>query len=347
MIAMEQMEKKTSGTTAVLETKKRQLLATVQDLEKRYGKGILMKLDDKSSLLHKMPTLSTGSLLLDRALGVGGFPYGRIVEIYGPESSGKTTLALHTIASVQKKGGTAVLVDSEHAFDRNYASNLGVDVPRLLVTQPDSGEQALEIVDTLIRSKSVDLVVVDSVAALVPKAELDGEIGDKKLGAQARLMSQALRKLTGTISKTQSVCLFINQLRQKIGVTFGNPEVTPGGNALKFYASMRVDVRRGLQLKKAGEESAYGHQVKAKVVKNKVAPPFKTAQFDLIYGKGISNEGEIIDLALSLQIINQAGSWFSFNKTKLGQGKESVREKIKNDLKLRAELLKIIQQKIL
>jgi recombination protein RecA len=310
------------------------LQLTLDKLEKSYGKGTIMKLGD--SVIEPTEVISTGSLGLDIALGVGGLPKGRVIEIYGPESSGKTTLAIHAIAEAQKKGGIAAFIDAEHAFDRFYAKKLGVDVENLLISQPDNGEQALEIADNLIRSGAIDILVIDSVAALVPKAEIEGEMGDSKMGLHARLMSQALRKLTGTISKTGCCCIFINQLREKIGVMFGNPETTTGGNALKFYASVRLDVRRISQIKDSDEVS--GNRVKVKIVKNKVAPPFRIAEFDIMFGEGISKAGEIIDLGVEHNIIKKAGSWFSYGDTRLGQGRDAVKTLILDNPELMDEL---------
>ena len=310
------------------------LQLTLDKLEKSYGKGTIMKLGD--SVIEPTEVISTGSLGLDIALGVGGLPKGRVIEIYGPESSGKTTLAIHAIAESQKKGGIAAFIDAEHAFDRFYAKKLGVDVENLLISQPDNGEQALEIADNLIRSGAIDILVIDSVAALVPKAEIEGEMGDSKMGLHARLMSQALRKLTGTISKTGCCCIFINQLRDKIGVMFGNPETTTGGNALKFYASVRLDVRRISQIKDTDEVS--GNRVKVKIVKNKVAPPFRIAEFDIMFGEGISKAGEIIDLGVEHNIIKKAGSWFSYGDTRLGQGRDAVKQLILDNPELMDEL---------
>ncbi len=310
------------------------LQLTLDKLEKSYGKGTIMKLGD--SVIEAQEVISTGSLGLDIALGVGGLPKGRVIEIYGPESSGKTTLAIHAIAESQKKGGIAAFIDAEHAFDRFYAKKLGVDVENLLISQPDNGEQALEIADNLIRSGAIDILVIDSVAALVPKAEIEGEMGDSKMGLHARLMSQALRKLTGTISKTGCCCIFINQLRDKIGVMFGNPETTTGGNALKFYASVRLDVRRISQIKDSDEVS--GNRVKVKIVKNKVAPPFRIAEFDIMFGEGISKAGEIIDLGVEYNIIKKAGSWFSYGETRLGQGRDAVKQLILDNPELMEEL---------
>ncbi|HLR01057.1 MAG TPA: recombinase RecA [Sphingobacterium sp.] len=310
------------------------LQLTLDKLEKSYGKGAIMKLGD--SAVEPIESISTGSLGLDIALGIGGVPKGRVTEIYGPESSGKTTLATHIIAEAQKKGGIAAIIDAEHAFDKYYAQKLGVDVENLLIAQPDNGEQALEITDNLIRSGAVDVVVIDSVAALVPKGEIEGEMGDSKMGLQARLMSQALRKLTGTISKTNCSCIFINQLREKIGVMFGNPETTTGGNALKFYSSVRLDIRRMGQIKDTDEVS--GNRVKVRVVKNKVAPPFRIAEFDIMFGEGISKVGEILDLGVDYNIIKKAGSWFSYGDTRLGQGREAVKKLLLDNPDLMEEL---------
>ena len=318
------------------------LQLTIDKLEKSYGKGAVMKLGDAP--IEMMEFISTGSLGLDIALGIGGVPKGRVIEIYGPESSGKTTLATHIIAEAQKAGGIAAFIDAEHAFDQFYAQKLGVDIENLLISQPDNGEQALEIADNLIRSGAIDVIVIDSVAALVPKAEIEGEMGDSKMGLQARLMSQALRKLTGTISKTNCCCIFINQLREKIGVMFGNPETTTGGNALKFYASVRLDIRRISQIKDSDEVS--GNRVKVKIVKNKVAPPFRIAEFDIMFGEGISKSGEIVDLGVEYGIIKKAGSWFSYGETKLGQGRDSVKQLIGDNPELSEELEKKIKDVI-
>jgi recombination protein RecA len=323
----------------VKEEKLKSLQMTMDKLEKSYGKGIVMKLSDDPHI--DVPALSTGSLTLDIALGIGGIPRGRVVEIYGPESSGKTTLAMHMIAETQKLGGLAAFIDAEHAFDRNYAEKLGIDIENLYMSQPDYGEQALEIAEYLIRSSAIDIVVIDSVAALTPKAEIEGEMGDSKMGLQARLMSQALRKLTAAISKTNCVCIFINQLREKIGVMFGNPETTTGGNALKFYASVRLDIRRTAQIKEGTE--SIGNRVKVKVVKNKVAPPFRVAEFDIMFGQGISRSGEVLDLATELNIVAKAGSWFSYKDNKLGQGRDAVKKLLEDN----PELLEEIQKEIL
>ena len=310
------------------------LQSTLDKIEKNYGKGSIMKLGDRPDETYE--AISTGSISLDTALGIGGFPKGRIIEIYGPESSGKTTLAIHAIAESQKKGGIAAFIDAEHAFDPVYARKLGVDIDNLLVSQPDNGEQALEIADNLIRSGAIDIIVIDSVAALTPKAEIDGEMGDSKVGLHARLMSQALRKMTSTISKTGCCCIFINQLREKIGVMFGNPETTTGGNALKFYASVRLDIRR-IQAIKDGDQNI-GNRVKVKVVKNKVAPPFRTCEFDLMFGEGISKLGEIIDLGVETGIIKKSGSWFSYGESKLAQGREAVKVLLRDNPELSEEL---------
>lgn len=319
------------------------LQLTIDKLEKSYGKGTVMKLSDER--VQDIPAISTGSLGLDIALGVGGLPRGRVIEIYGPESSGKTTLSMHAIAEAQKNGGLAAFIDAEHAFDKTYAEKLGIDTENLLISQPDNGEQALEIAEHLIRSGAIDIIVIDSVAALVPKAELEGEMGDSKMGLQARLMSQALRKLTGTLNKTACTCIFINQLREKIGVMFGSPETTTGGNALKFYASVRLDIRRIGQIKE-GADNVVGNRTKVKVVKNKVAPPFKVIEFDIMYGEGISKVGEIIDLGVELDVIKKAGSWFSYENNKLGQGRDAVKELLKDNPELMEELEKKIKEKI-
>jgi len=317
------------------------LQLTVDRLEKTYGKGIVMRLSDSST--QDIPVISTGSIGLDIALGVGGLPRGRIVEIYGPESSGKTTLSMHCIAEAQKTGGMAAFIDAEHAFDKNYAEQLGIDTENLLISQPDNGEQALEITENLIRSGAIDIIVIDSVAALVPKAEIEGEMGESKLGLHARLMSQALRKLTAAISKSNCICIFINQLREKIGVLFGSPETTTGGNALKFYSSVRLDIRRIGQLKDGTDN--IGNRVKVKVAKNKVAPPFKIAEFDIIFGQGISKAGEIIDIAAELDIVQKSGSWFSYNDDKLGQGRDGVKNLIQDNPELMEELEKKIMER--
>lgn len=319
------------------------LQLTIDKLEKTYGKGAVMKLSDERVV--DIPAISTGSLGLDIALGIGGIPRGRVIEVYGPESSGKTTLAMHCIAEAQKAGGLAAFIDAEHAFDKTYAEKLGIDTENLLISQPDDGEQALEITEHLIRSGAIDIIVIDSVAALVPRGELEGEMGDSKMGLQARLMSQALRKLTGTISKTGCSCIFINQLREKIGVMFGNPETTTGGNALKFYASVRLDIRRIGQIKESADNIT-GNRTRVKVVKNKVAPPFKVVEFDIMYGLGISKSGEILDLGVELEIIQKSGSWFSYEGNKLGQGRDSVKALIEDNPEMMEELEKKIREKV-
>lgn len=317
------------------------LQVTLDRLDKSYGKGSVMRMGDEP--VEKLEVIKTGSITLDRALGIGGLPKGRVVEIYGPESSGKTTLAIHAVAEAQKKGGIAAIIDAEHAFDQFYAKNLGVDIDNLLISQPDNGEQALEIADNLIRSGAIDILVIDSVAALTPKAEIEGEMGDNQMGLQARLMSKALRKLTGSISKANTCCIFINQLREKIGVMFGNPETTTGGNALKFYSSVRIDIRRSSAIKNA--DKIIGNRTRVKVVKNKVAPPFQQAEFDIMYGEGISKTGEIIDLGVEMNIINKSGSWYSYGDTKLGQGRDAVKEILLDNPELSEELeKKIIDQ---
>jgi recombination protein RecA len=318
------------------------LKLTMDKIDKDFGKGSVMMMNERAHI--EMEVISTGSIGLDVALGIGGLPKGRVVEIYGPESSGKTTLAIHVIAEAQKKGGMCAFIDAEHAFDSNYAQKLGVDIDNLLISQPDYGEQALEIADRLILSGALDVVVIDSVAALVPKGELEGEMGDSKMGLQARLMSQALRKLTATISKTNSCCIFINQLREKIGIMFGNPETTTGGNALKFYSSVRLDIRRLAQIKDGDE--VIGNHIRVKVVKNKVAPPFRQAEFDIIYGEGISKVGEIIDMGVELGIVQKSGSWFSYNNDKLGQGREAVKQLMTDNPELANEIEIKIREKI-
>ncbi|HTS43219.1 MAG TPA: recombinase RecA [Puia sp.] len=318
------------------------LKLTIDKIDKDFGKGSVMLMNERSQ--DPMEVISTGSIGLDIALGIGGLPRGRVIEIYGPESSGKTTIAIHVIAEAQKKGGMCAIIDAEHAFDSSYAKKLGVDVDNLLISQPDYGEQALEIADRLILSGALDVVVIDSVAALVPKGELEGEMGDSKMGLQARLMSQALRKLTATISKTNTICIFINQLREKIGVMFGNPETTTGGNALKFYSSVRLDIRRLAQIKD-GEE-AVGNRVKVKVVKNKVAPPFRSAEFDIVFGEGISKMGEIIDMGVELGIVQKSGSWFSYGADKLGQGRDSVKQLLLDNPELATEIEGKIREKV-
>ncbi len=318
------------------------LQLTMEKIDKTYGKGAIMRMGE--STVENVSVISSGSMGLDLALGVGGYPRGRVIEIYGPESSGKTTLAIHAIAEAQKMGGIAAFIDAEHAFDRFYAEKLGVDLDNLLISQPDNGEQALEIADQLIRSSAIDIIVIDSVAALTPKAEIEGEMGDSKMGLQARLMSQALRKLTASINKTQTTCIFINQLREKIGVMFGNPETTTGGNALKFYASIRLDIRKVSQLKDG--EDVIGSLTRVKVVKNKVAPPFKKAEFEIRYGEGISKVGEILDLAVEMNIVKKSGSWFSYGETKLGQGREAVKDVVRDNPELMAELEQKIKEQI-
>ena len=331
-----------SGTPAASSEKLKALQAAMDKIEKNFGKGSIMKMGDES--VEQVEVIPTGSIGLNVALGVGGYPRGRIIEIYGPESSGKTTLAIHAIAEAQKAGGIAAFIDAEHAFDRFYAAKLGVDVDNLLISQPDNGEQALEIADQLIRSSAIDIIIVDSVAALTPKAEIEGDMGENKVGLQARLMSQALRKLTATVSKTRTTCIFINQLREKIGVMFGNPETTTGGNALKFYASVRIDIRPGQAIKN-GEE-VLGKQTKVKVVKNKVAPPFRRAEFDIMFGEGISRPGEIIDLGTELGIIKKSGSWFSYNDTKLAQGRDAAKQVVQDNPELAEELEQLIFEEL-
>ncbi|MCD4695600.1 MAG: recombinase RecA [Bacteroidales bacterium] len=318
------------------------LQLTLDKIERTYGKGAIMKLGNSN--IEKIPFISTGSIGLDLALGIGGLPKGRVVEIYGPEASGKTSLAIHAIAEAQKQGGIAAFIDAEHAFDRFYAKNLGVDIENLLVSQPDNGEQALEITENLIRSGAIDIIVIDSVAALTPRSEIEGEMGDSKMGLQARLMSQALRKLTSTISKTGACCVFINQLREKIGVMFGNPETTTGGNALKFYATVRLDIRRISQIKDG--DQIVGNRVRVKVVKNKVAPPFRTAEFDLIYGKGFSKLGELIDLGVDFGIVNKSGSWYSYGDTKLGQGRDAVKALLADNPELAEEIENLVRENV-
>lgn len=328
------MAKTSEENTTPMSEKLKALQAAMSKIEKDFGRGSVMKLGDEQ--IEDVEVIPTGSLALNAALGVGGYPKGRIIEIYGPESSGKTTLAIHAIAEAQKRGGIAAFIDAEHAFDRFYAKKVGVDVDELLISQPDNGEQALEIADQLIRSSAIDIIVIDSVAALTPKAEIEGDMGDNKVGLQARLMSQALRKLTSTISKTNTTCIFINQLREKIGVMFGNPETTTGGNALKFYASVRLDIRRVTTLKDG--DTPIGNQVRVKIVKNKVAPPFRKAEFEITFGEGISHVGEIVDLGVELGIIKKSGSWFSYGESRLGQGRDAVKKIIKDNPELSEEL---------
>jgi recombination protein RecA len=336
------MKEQEKTDNSVNKEKLKALQLTLDKIEKSYGKGTIMKLGDEAA--PDIDAISTGSISLDVALGVGGFPKGRVIEIFGPESSGKTTLAIHAIAESQKQGGIAAFIDAEHAFDASYAKKLGVDIENLLVSQPDHGEQALEITENLIRSGAIDIIVIDSVAALTPKSEIEGEMGDSKMGLQARLMSQALRKLTATISKTRCCCIFINQLREKIGVMFGNPETTTGGNALKFYASVRIDIRKINQIKEG--ETVVGNRVKVKVVKNKVAPPFRIAEVDIIYGEGFSKMGEIIDLGVDKEIIKKSGSWFSYGDTKLGQGRDAVKQLLLDNPELAEELENKIREKL-
>ncbi len=335
---MEKEHTKKETSKEVNKEKLKALQLTIDKIDKDYGKGTIMRMGEKP--LNDVPVISSGSLGIDVALGIGGYPRGRVIEIFGPESSGKTTLAIHAIAEAQKAGGIAAFIDAEHAFDRFYAEKLGVDIENLLISQPDNGEQALEIADSLIRSGAIDIIVIDSVAALTPKAEIEGDMGDSKMGLQARLMSQALRKLTANINKTNTCCIFINQLREKIGVMFGNPETTTGGNALKFYASIRVDIRKSQQIKE-GEE-ILGIRTRVKIVKNKMAPPFRKADFDIMYGEGISKTGEIVDLGVELEIIKKSGSWFSYGDTKLGQGRDAVKNLIKDN----PELMKELEDKI-
>ena len=336
------MAKNTEANGATNADKLKALQAAMDKIEKDYGRGSVMRMGDET--VQDVEVIPTGSISLNAALGVGGYPKGRIIEIYGPESSGKTTLAIHAIAEAQKDGGIAAFIDAEHAFDRFYAKKLGVDVDNLLISQPDNGEQALEIADQLIRSSAIDIIVIDSVAALTPKAEIEGDMGENKVGLQARLMSQALRKLTSTINKTNTTCIFINQLREKIGVMFGNPETTTGGNALKFYASVRLDIRRVTSIKDG--DTPIGNQVRVKVVKNKVAPPFRKAEFDIMFGEGINREGEIVDLGVDLGLIKKSGSWFSYGENRLGQGREAVKKVIKENTELSTQLEALIAEEL-
>jgi len=333
-------DKKDNAAKDIQKEKLKSLQLTLDKLDKEFGKGTIMKMSDKA--VEQVPSIPTGSIALDMALGIGGLPRGRVIEIFGPESSGKTTLAIHAIAEAQKLGGIAAFIDAEHAFDRTYAQKLGVKMDALYVSQPDNGEQALEIVDALVRSSAIDILVIDSVAALTPKAEIEGDMGESKMGLQARLMSQALRKLTANISKTNTCCIFINQLREKIGFVLGNPETTTGGNALKFYASVRIDIRKATPLKDG--DTVLGNRIKVKIVKNKMAPPFRRAEFDMIYGQGISRIGEIIDLATSFNIIKKSGSWYSYGDTKLGQGRDAVKQLLADNDELAAELDDKIRQ---
>jgi recombination protein RecA len=338
-----QKQGKMATDTADNKEKLKVLQLAIDKIEKTYGKGTIMRMGDDA--VEAIEAIPTGSITLDSSLGIGGYPKGRIIEIYGPESSGKTTLAIHAIASVQKQGGIAAFIDAEHAFDRFYAQKLGVDIENLLISQPDNGEQALEIADNLIRSGAIDIIVIDSVAALTPKSEIEGEMGESKMGLQARLMSQALRKLTATISRTGCCCIFINQLREKIGVMFGNPETTTGGNALKFYASVRLDIRRIGQIKEG--EAVVGNRTKVKIVKNKVAPPFRTAEFDIMYGEGISKLGEIVDLGVENNVLKKAGSWFSYGDTKIGQGRDAVKQTLADNPELCDEIEAKIREALL
>ncbi|MCC8145614.1 MAG: recombinase RecA [Bacteroidales bacterium] len=337
---MKEKEQKEQVAAAPNAEKLKALRAAMDKIEKNYGRGSIMKMGDNA--VEEVAVIPTGSVSLNAALGVGGYPRGRVIEIYGPESSGKTTLAIHAIAEAQKAGGIAAFIDAEHAFDRFYAEKLGVDIENLWISQPDSGEQALEIAEQLIRSSAIDIIVIDSVAALTPKAELEGEMGDSKMGLQARLMSQALRKLTAAINKTNTTCIFINQLRDKIGVMFGNPETTTGGNALKFYSSVRLDIRRSTQIKEGDE--VIGNQTRVKVVKNKVAPPFRKAEFDIMFGEGISKVGELVDLGAELGVVKKSGSWYSYNETKLGQGREAAKDCLRDNPELSEEIEGLIME---